>query len=136
MGDEGKAVGCALRRRLCLSIYAVIVLNRVQALRRLIIRADVLFTPGGQYEPRVSHNEQCALSVQIIEGLIALNKKRYLEKIANATTDDDGINALEELLKTDPSLAELFGGTVQSKVAAKTIAAAVAGFNVDGDPIA
>jgi hypothetical protein len=36
------------------------------------------------------------------EGLIALDKKRHLEKIANATTDNDGINALEELLSTDP----------------------------------
>ena len=61
------------------------------------------------------------------EGLIALDKKRYLEKIANATTDDDGINALEELLSTDPALAEMFGSMNQGKVAAKTIAAAVDG---------
>ena len=67
------------------------------------------------------------------EGLIDLNKKRYLQKIANATTDDDGINALEELLLTDPALAELFGGVDQGKVAAKTIAAAVAGLSVEGD---
>ena len=67
------------------------------------------------------------------EGLIALNKKRYLEKIANATTDNDGINALEELLSTDPALAELFGGMTQGKVAAKTIAAAMAGINIEGE---
>ncbi len=67
------------------------------------------------------------------EGLIALNKKRYLEKIANATTDDDGVNALEELLSTDPALAELFGGMTQGKVAAKTIAAAIAGINIEGE---
>jgi hypothetical protein len=66
------------------------------------------------------------------EGLDALNKKRYLEKIAKATTDDDGINALEELLSTDPALAELFGSMTEGKVAAKTFAAAVAGFKVEG----
>ncbi len=43
------------------------------------------------------------------EGLIYLNQKRYEEKIANAISDDDGISALEELLSTDPSLADLFG---------------------------
>jgi hypothetical protein len=66
------------------------------------------------------------------EGLIALNQKRYQEKIANATTDDDGVNALEELLSTDPALADMFGSMVQGKVAAKTIAAAVAGIKVEG----
>ena len=67
------------------------------------------------------------------EGLIALDKKRYLQKIANATTDEDGINALEDLLSNDPALAEMFGSLKQGKVAAKTIAAAVAGFNVEGE---
>lgn len=67
------------------------------------------------------------------EGLIALDKKRYLEKIANATTDDDGINALEELLSTDPALAEMFGSMKQGKVAARTIAEAVAGLKVEGE---
>ena len=67
------------------------------------------------------------------EGLIALDKKRYLEKIANATTDDDGINALEELLSTDPALAEMFGSMKQGKVAARTIAEAVAGFKIEGE---
>ena len=67
------------------------------------------------------------------EGLIELDKKRYLEKIANATTDDDGVNALEELLSVDPALAELFGSMTQGTVAAKTLAAAVAGFKVEGD---
>ena len=66
------------------------------------------------------------------EGLIALDQKRYQEKIANATTDDDGINALEELLLTDPALAEMFGSMTQGKVAAKTIPAAVAGLKVEG----
>ncbi len=61
------------------------------------------------------------------EGLIALDQRRYQEKIKDATSDDDGITALEELLETDPALAELFGSTVKGKVAAKTIAAAVAG---------
>ena len=68
------------------------------------------------------------------EGLIALDKKRYLEKIANATTDDDGINALEDLLSNDPALAAMFGSMEQGKVAAKTIAAAVAGFKIEGEP--
>lgn len=67
------------------------------------------------------------------EGLIELDKKRYLEKIANATTDDDGINALEELLSTDPALAEMFGSMTQGKVAARTIAEAVSGFKVEGE---
>jgi hypothetical protein len=67
------------------------------------------------------------------EGLIALDKKRYLEKIANATTDEDGINALEDLLSNDPALAALFGSMEQGKVAAKTIAAAVAGLSVEGE---
>ena len=67
------------------------------------------------------------------EGLIALDKKRYQEKIANATTDDDGVDALEDLLRTDPALAEMFGSMKQGKVAAKTIAEAMAGFKVEGD---
>ncbi len=54
------------------------------------------------------------------EGLKELNQKRYEEKIADAVNDDDGINALEELLSTDPSLAELFGSVVAGRVAAKT----------------
>ena len=66
------------------------------------------------------------------EGLIALDQKRYQEKIKNATSDDDGINALEELLTTDPALAEMFGSMVQGKVAAKTIAAATAGIKSRG----
>jgi hypothetical protein len=64
------------------------------------------------------------------EGLIALDQKRYEEKIKNATSDDDGINALEELLNTDPTLADLFGSMVQGRVAARTIAAATVGSNV------
>jgi hypothetical protein len=68
------------------------------------------------------------------EGLIALDTKRYEEKIANATSDDDGINALEELLSTDPQLADLFGSMTQGKVAARTIAAAAKGLKVLGTP--
>ena len=67
------------------------------------------------------------------EGLIALDARRYQEKIKNATRDDDGINALEELLSTDPALADLFGSMVQGRVAAKTIAAAVSGLKVEGE---
>jgi hypothetical protein len=54
------------------------------------------------------------------EGLKELNLKRYEEKIANAVNDEEGINALEELLSTDPSLADLFGSIISGKVAAKT----------------
>jgi hypothetical protein len=59
------------------------------------------------------------------EGLIELDNRRYQEKIKNATSDEDGINALEELLTSDPALADLFGSMMQGKVAAKTIAAAI-----------
>jgi hypothetical protein len=66
------------------------------------------------------------------EGLIALDQKRYQEKIANATTDDEGVNALEELLSSDPALANMFGSMVQGKVAARMIEAAMAGLKVQG----
>jgi hypothetical protein len=52
------------------------------------------------------------------EGLLALNLKRYEEKVANAVQDDDGIKALEDLLSTDPTLADLFGSLMGGKVAA------------------
>jgi hypothetical protein len=55
------------------------------------------------------------------EGLKALNAKRYEEKVANAVDDEDGILALEELLQTDPSLADLFGGLTSGKIAGHTI---------------
>jgi hypothetical protein len=54
-------------------------------------------------------------------GLVALNLKRYQEKIAEATSDDDGINALEDLLADDPTLAALFGSTTKGKVASKAL---------------
>lgn len=54
------------------------------------------------------------------EGLDALNKKRYEEKIANAVDNEEGVNALEELLATDPDLADLFGSMNPGKVAART----------------
>lgn len=54
------------------------------------------------------------------EGLDQLNQSRYEDKIKNAVNDDDGIKALEELLETDPALAELFGSNVSGKIAAKT----------------
>lgn len=68
------------------------------------------------------------------EGLQALNQKRYEEKIANATSDDDGINALEELLATDPALAEMFGSMVQGRVAAKALLSNP-GTKVTGKPL-
>lgn len=55
------------------------------------------------------------------EGLVALNAKRYEEKIANAVTDELGISALEELLVNDPELASLFGSSHPGKVAAKAV---------------
>jgi len=54
------------------------------------------------------------------EGLKELNLRRYEEKIADAVDDEEGINALEELLATDPSLADLFGSIISGKVAANT----------------
>jgi hypothetical protein len=68
------------------------------------------------------------------EGLIYLNQKRYEEKIANAISDDDGISALEELLSTDPSLADLFGSMEAGKIAAKTATNGV-GTKIIGEPI-
>src|SRR6185437_5642597 len=35
------------------------------------------------------------------EGLIDLDRRRYEDKVKNATSDEDGINALEELLSSD-----------------------------------
>jgi hypothetical protein len=67
------------------------------------------------------------------EGLKELNLKRYEEKIADAVNDEDGIDALEELLATDPSLADLFGSMVAGKVAAKT-ATDGKGSKIPGDP--
>jgi hypothetical protein len=54
------------------------------------------------------------------EGLKELDLKRYEEKIADAVDDEEGIEALEELLATDPSLADLLGSITAGKVAAKT----------------
>lgn len=67
------------------------------------------------------------------EGLQALNKKRYEEKVANATSDELGISALEELLQTDPSLAELFSSMMPGKIAAAT-KKLNPGDKVTGDP--
>ena len=54
------------------------------------------------------------------QGLIDLNDKRYAEKVKNAVDDEDGIKALEELLSTDPTLAEMFGSFTTGKIAAPT----------------
>ena len=61
------------------------------------------------------------------EGLVALNLKRYEDKIKNAVDDEQGISALEELLATDPTLAELFGSMTSGKVAAKTATSSLHG---------
>lgn len=52
-------------------------------------------------------------------GLIEANQRRFEEKVKNATTDNEGIEALEELLTTDPDLAELFGSLVKGAVGAR-----------------
>jgi hypothetical protein len=67
------------------------------------------------------------------EGLKELNKRRYEEKIANATSDELGISALEELLSTDPSLADLFSSMMPGKVSAAT-ASQNPGKKVSGTP--
>jgi hypothetical protein len=54
------------------------------------------------------------------EGLIELNKRRYEDKVKDAVNDNDGVKALEELLKTDPDLADLFGTMLTGTVGAKT----------------
>ena len=61
------------------------------------------------------------------EGLDLLNRKRYEDKIKNAVDDEEGISALEELLATDPNLADLFGSMASGKVAAKTSTDGVGG---------
>jgi hypothetical protein len=61
------------------------------------------------------------------EGLDLLNRKRYEEKIKNAVDDELGISALEELLASDPTLADLFGSTTVGKLAAKTSTVGVGG---------
>jgi hypothetical protein len=55
------------------------------------------------------------------EGLKELNKKRYEEKVKDAVNDDDGVKALEELLATDPDLADLFGTMKPGKAGAKIL---------------
>ena len=67
------------------------------------------------------------------EGLKALNQQRYEEKIKNATSDELGISALEELLANDPSLADLFSSMLPGKVAAAT-ATKNPGDKVAGEP--
>lgn len=67
------------------------------------------------------------------EGLDALNRKRYEEKVKDAVDDEQGISALEELLSTDPNLAELFGSMVSGKLAAKTSQTGSGG-KVPGEP--
>ncbi len=67
------------------------------------------------------------------EGLIALNKQRYEDKIKDAVSNEEGIKALEELLQTDKDLAELFGTAFPGSVAAK-IAKDGAGSKIEGNP--
>jgi hypothetical protein len=68
------------------------------------------------------------------EGLIQLNQERYEEKIKNAVDDEQGISALEELLSTDPTLADLFGSKTSGKVAARTSTNGVGG-KIEGNPV-
>ncbi|MCC6574621.1 MAG: hypothetical protein IT462_12630 [Planctomycetes bacterium] len=44
------------------------------------------------------------------DDLIAINKKRYEEQMDSATKDVFGVKVLEELLSSDPTLADMFGG--------------------------
>lgn len=67
------------------------------------------------------------------EGLIELNKKRYEDKVKDAVNDNDGVKALEELLETDPGLAELFGTMLAGNAGAK-IANNGTGSAVEGKP--
>lgn len=55
------------------------------------------------------------------EGLVDLNNKRYEEKVKDAVNDEDGVKALEELLATDPDLAELFGTMKRGKAGSKIV---------------
>lgn len=54
------------------------------------------------------------------EALDDLNLRRYADKVKGAARDEDGIRALEELLWTDPMLANLFRTLIPGRVAAKT----------------
>ena len=65
------------------------------------------------------------------EGLIALNNKRYEEKVKDAINDDDGVKALEELLATDPDLAELFGTLKPGKAGSKIVTDGPGGSHVE-----
>jgi hypothetical protein len=67
------------------------------------------------------------------EGLDLLNRKRYEEKIKDAVDDEEGISALEELLSSDPTLADLFGSMASGKVAAKTATDGKGG-RIPGEP--
>ena len=68
------------------------------------------------------------------EALIELNQRRYAEKVKDAIKDEDGIRALEELLQTDPQLANLFGTLLPGRVAAPT-ATDGTGATVPGKPV-
>ncbi len=67
------------------------------------------------------------------EALIELNRRRYAEKVKGAVKDEDGIKALEDLLVTDPMLAELFGTILPGRAAAQTSPNGTAG-TVPGEP--
>jgi hypothetical protein len=54
------------------------------------------------------------------EELIRLNERRYAEQVKDSVKDEDGIKALEELLGSDPSLANLFGTLLPGAVAARS----------------
>jgi hypothetical protein len=65
------------------------------------------------------------------EGLIDLNNKRYEEKVKDAVNDEDGVKALEELLSTDPDLADLFGTMKPGKAGAKMVTGSPGGAIVE-----
>jgi hypothetical protein len=68
------------------------------------------------------------------DGLVELDSRRYEEKIADAVEDEDGIKALEELLASDPDLAQLFGGAKPGKMAEKPVNDGGAGGRVTAAP--
>jgi hypothetical protein len=66
--------------------------------------------------------------------LIRLNERRYAEEIKDSVRDQDGIKALEELLGSEPSLANLFGSLIPGSIPAPSSAGNQGG-TVLGKPI-
>jgi hypothetical protein len=67
------------------------------------------------------------------DALIALNNRRYEEKVKDSVEDEDGLKALEELLSSDPMLAGLFGSSNAGRLAAK-VSDEGQGGTIEGEP--